>query len=112
MNEIKGNTRKERCEHQLNEWVKGNPVHNKTDDECCPDFSCCNPQALQPKEIRIVFVEVNKKADHEPFNPDHHPYEDARMGMLMGFLGNAVNKYTEKKVHITDGDMAIRKEKN
>jgi len=21
----------------------GKPYHNKFDDECCPDFSCCHP---------------------------------------------------------------------
>lgn len=24
-------------------WVNGNPQHNKVDDECCADFSCCIP---------------------------------------------------------------------
>jgi len=28
-------------EEQLTEWVKGNSIHNKEQDECCPDFSCC-----------------------------------------------------------------------
>jgi hypothetical protein len=27
---------------QLHEWVNGNSIHNTIDDECCPDFSCCN----------------------------------------------------------------------
>lgn len=48
-------TYKERCEKQLDEWVKGNPIHNKVDDECCPDFSCCRPHLLIPEERRKAF---------------------------------------------------------
>jgi hypothetical protein len=25
----------------------GNPYHNKIDDECCPDFSCCVPDMFE-----------------------------------------------------------------
>ncbi len=52
---INGNTRQERIESQLKEWVKGNPVHNDVDDECCPDFSCCNPKLLVGTEHRRIF---------------------------------------------------------
>lgn len=24
-------------------WVNGNPQHNKIDNECVADFSCCHP---------------------------------------------------------------------
>ena len=94
-------TYKERCNFQLDEWVKGNPIHNDIDNECCPDFSCCQPDFLQPEEIRKTFAVVSKRADEEEFNPEHHPHEDAKIGMLMTFLGDAIAKAgTDKKVHI------------
>ena len=31
----------ERTRVQCLEWAAGNPYHNRIDDECCPDFSCC-----------------------------------------------------------------------
>ena len=65
---------KNRAKQQLEEWVKSNPQHNKIDDECCPDFSCCHPKLLQPEEIRKVFSVAN---------------EDTRMSMLGMFLGAA-----------------------
>jgi hypothetical protein len=99
---IKGNNYKERRSYQLNEWVKGNAIHNTVDDECCPDFGCCNPSNLQPKEIRETFAEVSKKADSEEYNPKHHPFDDAKMGMLMSFLGSAMAGYTKKKIHIVN----------
>lgn len=34
---------RERMRVQALEWAKGNPQHNRIDDECCPDFSCCMP---------------------------------------------------------------------
>lgn len=61
-------------EDQVDEWLKGNAVHNNdrwiylTDDddvvvrvekmdggECCPDFSCCSPKLLWPEEVRQSF---------------------------------------------------------
>ena len=62
------------CAEQLAEWLKGNPVHNMIRDECCPDFSCCNPGSLVPPEIRQEFVDAD---------------EEKRQGMLMMFLGGA-----------------------
>jgi len=46
-------------DEQLAEWLKGNPIHNQDRGECCPDFSCCNPQLLAPAEVREVFVKGN-----------------------------------------------------
>ena len=60
---------------QLAEWVKGNPQHNTIRDECCPDFSCCQPILLAPEEIRREFAEAG---------------EAKRQGMLMQFLGAAL----------------------
>ena len=63
-------------EFQLAEWVKGNPIHNDERDECCPDFSCCEPELLAPKKTREAF----QRAD-----------ENGRMSMLMGFLGASLS---------------------
>ena len=31
----------ERARVQAFDWAAGMPYHNRIDDECCPDFSCC-----------------------------------------------------------------------
>ncbi len=28
-------------------WAMGVPEHNYRDDECCPDFSCCQPDLFE-----------------------------------------------------------------
>jgi len=60
------------CDEQLTEWLKGNPVHNEIRDECCPDFSCCQPDLLWPEEQRQEFVDAG---------------DEKRNGMLMMALG-------------------------
>ena len=110
---ILGEDYKDRCMFQLDEWVKGNPIHNDTDDECCPDFSCCKPDYLQPLEIRETFKAVCIKADEEEFNPDYHPYDDAKMGMLMSFLGGLVSsEFPDKNINIIDGKTEMTKDLN
>ena len=94
-------TRKQRVDHQLNEWAEGNPNHNLVDDECCPDFSCCNRTLLQPEEIRKTFKKVCEKADTEGFNPDHHPAYDMKMSMLMNFLGSSIKN---KSVYVSGSE--------
>jgi hypothetical protein len=32
---------RERCRVQCLSWAMGRPYHNRVDDECCSDFSCC-----------------------------------------------------------------------
>jgi len=59
-------------DEQLKRWVDGESVHNSTRDECTPDFSCCKPQLLAPKEIRMKFLNANQAE---------------RSAMLAGFLG-------------------------
>lgn len=42
---------------QLTEWLNGRPVHSDPPaDECCPDFSCCYPDLLMPREERERYV--------------------------------------------------------
>ena len=83
------NTYQDRVRDQINEWVKGNPMHNKVDDECCPDFSCCKPDLLVDSVTRNEY----KKA----WEAGHDGIVEA---MLKKFLGNAIEKYTSKNVYI------------
>lgn len=61
--------------HQLREWCEGRPYHNpyspdgahgpeRTDGECCPDFSCCKPENIWSKERRYAFLAASG-ADRE-----------------------------------------------
>ena len=38
---------RERVRSQTLSWAQGRPYHNKIDDECCPDFSCCRPDLFE-----------------------------------------------------------------
>lgn len=69
---------------QLHEWVKGNSVHNGKPDsgECCPDFSCCQPELLAPEAVRIAFRDAN---------------DEARLEMLGLFLSAGIGKALEGK---------------
>lgn len=49
-------------DEQLQLWLQGKPVHNHDPNECCPDFSCCQPQLLAPLEVREAFVVVDDSA--------------------------------------------------
>lgn len=52
-------------ERQLELWLAGNPQHNGSpedaESECCPDFSCCRPELLQPLEVREAFCQADAK---------------------------------------------------
>lgn len=82
-------TYKKRCNYQIEEWVKGNSIHNDIDDECCPDFSCCRPDLLQPEEIRKTFAALNPEQQE---------------GMLLSFLSAGLKKITNKNVYVTNGE--------
>jgi hypothetical protein len=41
---------------QLQEWLKGNPLHNPITNECCVDFSCCEKSLLMVLSERVRFV--------------------------------------------------------
>lgn len=115
---LKGNTYKERVYNQLDEWVKGNPIHNSVDDECCPDFSCCKPNLLQPEEIRKTFKALKIVGDKEieawkKDNSLETPNYDKMESMLFGFLGSGINEAApDKKVHIADGHTEIKADLN
>lgn len=41
---------KERVKAQTLAWAQGRPYHNRVDNECCPDFSCCQPAMFERDE--------------------------------------------------------------
>ena len=43
---------RERCRCQALKWAMGQPYHNRIDDECCPDFSCCVPELFEKDDAR------------------------------------------------------------
>jgi hypothetical protein len=57
------------CEEQLRRWVDGESVHRmiegEEDGECCPDFSCCKPELLQPVEVRKAFAAADDERRYE-----------------------------------------------
>jgi len=81
---------KKRLDEQTLNWLKGNPTHNKIDDECCPDFSCCNTKLLAPPEVRQVFYNAYLKGDHKT--------QDRLLGEFLGKM--IVDAVPEKKVYI------------
>ena len=72
-----------KTDEQLNEWVKGNSVHDAERDECCPNFSCCQKHYKAPQEERILFRDR----------------PELREKMLIGFLGAALAE-SGKDVHV------------
>jgi len=69
----------ERSSWQLAQWVMGNSVHNTDDDECCPDFSCCDKDVKTPLEVKLRFSKAVTEND-----------EKTRMEMLGMFLGQCM----------------------
>jgi hypothetical protein len=65
------------AEEQLKRWAEGESVHRRIETdgaimmldgnyyECCPDFSCCRPELLQPLEIRQRFIQASEEERHE-----------------------------------------------
>lgn len=43
---------KERARCQCLSWAMGNSYHNKVDNECAPDFSCCVPDLFEKDEAK------------------------------------------------------------
>jgi hypothetical protein len=86
--------------HDLDEqtrlWVAGESVHSDhrgIGPECCPDFSCCNPDLLQPAEVRRAFQAGDQKL---------------RDKLCMVFLGGLIAKARpDARVHITNGEPGV-----
>lgn len=54
---------------QLKLWLNGTSTHNrfgygKEDYECCPDFSCCHPVLLRPRDERQTYIDSNQAGRH------------------------------------------------
>ncbi|MHC4864615.1 MAG: hypothetical protein ACYTEX_11050 [Planctomycetota bacterium] len=76
---------------QLADWVDGKPWCEEGQD-CCPDFACCRGvETIAPQHERERFALAVRDND-----------EEAKMKMLMGFLGRALAGHN---VHIA-GDEA------
>ena len=79
-------------EEQLRLWVAGESTHVRTKGpegyECCPDFSCCEPDMLAPVEVRKAFVVAS-------------PVKRGKF--LVQFLSDIIAAKTDKKAYVTDG---------
>lgn len=64
MKQFEGMASQESCDHQVDCWVEGIPLHNPVRDECCPDFSCCEGEML-PLETRQKLQAARNKGDVE-----------------------------------------------
>ncbi len=85
---------RQRVDKQTLDWRNGKSEHNQTDDECCPDFSCCRPQLLAPREVREIFYNAYLKENHKTTER-----------LLMEFLGRMIADLPGKqKVHIVGLD--------
>ena len=58
MNNIEGETYRERVISQTTLWFNGKSLHNDIDGECCPDFSCCEPElfTIDEKERTKIYL--------------------------------------------------------
>jgi len=83
---------------QLEQWLKGNSVHNTKIDECCPDFSCCNRKMSTSIEVKERFVKAIKEKD-----------DKTKTEMLGMFLGQAISTM-DKKVYIAGLEVAEREQ--
>ena len=61
---FKGLSNNESLIYQLEEWVRGNPMHNPIRDECCPDFSCCHEKMID-EDSRKRFANAYYTNDEE-----------------------------------------------
>jgi hypothetical protein len=43
---------RERTKEQTLAWAQGRPYHNHIDNECCPDFSCCDAKLFERDEAK------------------------------------------------------------
>jgi hypothetical protein len=77
-------------EEQLKQWLNGESIHNTDRDECCPDFSCCRPEFMAPKEERERFAKASLEGDERTTN-----------AMLCEFLSRAMRIEFGDKVYVS-----------
>lgn len=82
-------TRPITIEYQLDQWLKGRSLHNPGRNECCPDFSCCEPGIKTPLELKERYVKAYREKDHQ-----------AQMSLLGMFLATGIEqmKKTNPKI--------------
>lgn len=77
---------------QLQQWVIGQSTHVRVGEgekfECCPDFSCCKPELLAPRDVREEFMAATEEKRHR---------------MLFGFLAKLIEVSAPGNVYLTDG---------
>jgi len=89
-----GMSDRESVTHQVKHWAAGTPTHNPIRDECCPDFSCCQPSLLMDEPARKRFLEAHLSGDDE-----------TRHNMLMMCLGGMLSEAgADEKVHLVGED--------
>lgn len=74
-------------QHQLEQWLVGNPIHHKWGEsseceECCPDFSCCDKNLMWDEPTRRAFV------DHPEMRDEMYMMAIAGMLNKEGLLDN------------------------
>lgn len=52
-------------QEQLTRWVAGNSQCPNSDNECCPDFSCCVPKMKWPQAAREAFAAGGQRKREE-----------------------------------------------
>lgn len=63
MEKIKGDTFGQRELYKVEKWARGISIHNEVDNQCCPDFSCCNKNVNTPMEVRKKFLQMYKDGE-------------------------------------------------
>jgi len=81
---------------QLELWLKGDSIHNKDKNECCPDFSCCNKKMKTDYKIRKLFYDAYHRKDYKVVDV-----------LLMGFLSDAISTMNLKKKIYMAGQVDI-----
>lgn len=80
---------------QLALWRQGRSLHNDELNQCCPDFSCCDPSLQSTQGIRDLYFKAFTEGN-----------EKLIQDMLVGFMQRACNKLTEDdpeyEVHVVD----------
>ena len=77
------------AKEQLDKWVAGESIHDHENDQCCPDFSCCQPDLAAHIGDREIFRKYYLEGN-----------DSGTMTMLTGFLMKSLESYTKTKVHI------------
>ena len=55
-NEEKRSNYKVRVACQARLWIQGESIHNRVDDECTPDFSCCKPELFEHDRLKRIAI--------------------------------------------------------